>query len=77
MSQPDMTVKDVAAAISASENVVRGLLAAGDLPGAYRLSGARGRWRIPASALDAFRERRATRDPWVRTRPRRRTGVAR
>ncbi len=66
----DLTVRDVAAAIAATPDTVRRLVADGLLPGAYRLRGNEGPWRIPAAALDTYRERQTSADPWVRTRAR-------
>ncbi|MFD6163689.1 helix-turn-helix domain-containing protein [Oerskovia sp. NPDC060287] len=70
----ELTTKDVAAELRASTETVRNLIASGDLR-VYRLRGERGPWRITPQVLEAYREHQARRaaDPWVRTRPRRRT----
>ncbi|WP_372595648.1 helix-turn-helix domain-containing protein [Actinotalea sp.] len=67
---PDLTVRDVSEALATTPETVRVLIRDGLLIDAYRLHGDRGPWRVPASALDVYRERQALSDPWVRTRTR-------
>lgn len=50
----DTTAAELAARFQRSTSTIRGWLEAGRFPGAYKL---RGRdWRVPAEAIDAFRE---------------------
>lgn len=67
----DLTVRDTAQTLATTDETVRRLIGDGLFPGAYRLRGSRGPWRIPPAALDAYREAQAVSDPWARTRPRR------
>lgn len=67
----DLTTAQVAAELSASRETVRRLISSGELR-AYRLSSEGSPWRVRPEELDAYRERRQNRDPWVRSRPRRR-----
>lgn len=70
MTTADLTVRDVADVLATSPETVRSLISSGALS-AYRLSGARGPWRVTPDALDAYRTAQTKRDPWARTRPRR------
>lgn len=65
----DLSTSDAAREMRTTAETVRSLIASGDLR-AYRLRGDTGPWRIPAGAIDEYRERQANRDPWARTRPR-------
>ena len=67
----DLTTAQVAAELNASRETVRRLISSGELR-AYRLSSEGSPWRVRPEELDAYRERRQNRDPWVRSRPRRR-----
>ncbi len=69
----DLTTRDAAAELQASTETVRNLIADGSLPGAYRLRGDHGPWRIPPASIEAHRENQKNRDPWARTRPVRRS----
>lgn len=54
----DLTVEQVAKKLNRSPSTVRNWLAAGDIPGAYRLK--RREWRIPPSALEWFLDKQRT-----------------
>lgn len=69
VSVPDLTTLDVARELNASTETVRALIASGDLK-AYRLRGASGPFRVQPAAVEEYRERQRTRDPWARTRSR-------
>lgn len=68
----DLRTRDVAREINASAETVRALITSGALE-AYRLNGASGPYRVTPEAVEAYRERKKNKDPWVRTRPRART----
>lgn len=65
----DLTTRDVATLLNASPETVRALISSGDLA-AYRLRGASGPYRIKPESVDRYREQQTNRDPWARTRPR-------
>ncbi len=54
----DLTVEQVANKLGRSPSTVRNWLAAGEIPGAYRLKGRE--WRIPPAALERFLDKQRT-----------------
>lgn len=66
----DLTTKAVAAELHVSAETVRNLIAQGSLE-AYRVNGAGGPFRVRPEAVDAYRERQRSLDPWARSTPRR------
>lgn len=72
-----LTVTTVAERLDASKETARRLIKTGALQ-AFRLSGARGPWRVTEEDLAAYIERQkaARTDPWKRTRPRRNRSTA-
>lgn len=67
----DLTVKDVASQLQCSTDTVRSLIRSGKLT-AFRLNEDGSPWRINPEAITHYREQQKSRDPWARTRPRRR-----
>lgn len=55
--EPVYTAAEVAAIEKVSAQTVALNCSAGHFPGAYRTSGAHGQWRIPESAVIAWRDR--------------------
>lgn len=68
----DLTTRATANELACTPETVRALIRDGLLR-AHRLRGDHGPFRVPAAALDEYRERQASlqEDPWVRTRDRR------
>ena len=54
-NDPDLTIAEVANRLRVHRNTVARYLDGGKLPGAYRLAGGTGPWRIPAAAVEAFK----------------------
>lgn len=67
----DLRTRAAAAELDTTPETVRHLIKSGALK-AYRLRGTAGPWRIRPEALDEYREAQTKRDPWARTRPRKR-----
>ena len=53
---PELTIAEVAERLRVHRNTVTRYLEGGKLPGAYRLAGGTGPWRIPTSAVEAFKQ---------------------
>jgi excisionase family DNA binding protein len=54
-NDPELTIAEVAERLRVHRNTVTRYLEGGKLRGAYRLAGGTGPWRIPSSAVDAFK----------------------
>ena len=67
----DLTTAQVAEEVNTTPETVRRMIQTGAL-NAYRLRTDEGPWRVRPEDLDAYRERRQSRDPWARSRPRQR-----
>jgi excisionase family DNA binding protein len=52
----ELTIAEVAERLRVHRKTVERYLKTGRLPGAYRLAGGAGPWRIPVSALDAIKQ---------------------
>lgn len=55
-SDPELTIAEVAERLRVHRNTVTRYLDGGKLPGAYRLAGGTGPWRIPTSAVESFKQ---------------------
>lgn len=68
-----LTTAEVKAILKCSTDTVRSLIHDGKFPGAFRLRGDHGPWRIPPADLATYEELQRNRDPWARTRARKAT----
>jgi excisionase family DNA binding protein len=58
----DLTTREAAAVMGLDSRTVERYCRAGRLPGAFKTSGETGDWRVPSTAIDAFRTRAGTRN---------------
>lgn len=58
-----LTTQAAAAALGVTDRQVRRMCAAGEIPGALRLSGTTGPWRVPAAAVTADSPSKVTESP--------------
>jgi excisionase family DNA binding protein len=57
MTEPELTVEEVATNLRLSQQTVRRWLRRGDFPNAYRLGGTKAGWRIPQADVEALKKR--------------------